>query len=179
MPVKKRYMTKSPSVIAPARIARPPTTIITTPMTPTMTVEPAVTAETPGDRSGDVVEEPVDARREHRLLALLGDVGLHDADAAQRLGEAAGDLRLDLAALAEERPQLLEGDGHAAAEDRQHDERDRSSAASSARTARRARAPPSTKPPTSCTSPVPIRFRMPSASFMMREMSRPVWVVSK
>ena len=46
-PVKKMYITKSPSVIWPARIARPPTTIISTPMTPTMTVEAAATAETP------------------------------------------------------------------------------------------------------------------------------------
>ena len=46
-PVKKMYMTKSPSVIWPSRIARPPTTIINTPMTPTMTVEAAETAETP------------------------------------------------------------------------------------------------------------------------------------
>ena len=46
-PVKKMYITKSPRVIWPARIARPPTTIISTPITPTMTVEAADTAETP------------------------------------------------------------------------------------------------------------------------------------
>ena len=33
--------------------------------------------------------------------------------------------------------------------------------------------------PTSCTSPLPTRFRMPSASFMIREMSTPVFVESK
>ena len=33
--------------------------------------------------------------------------------------------------------------------------------------------------PTSCTSPLPTRFRMPSASFMMREISTPVLVESK
>jgi hypothetical protein len=36
-----------------------------------------------------------------------------------------------------------------------------------------------TNPPTSCTSPVPTRFRMPSASVMMREISAPVLVPSK
>ena len=46
-PVKNRYMTKSPSVIDPARIERPPTMIISTPMAPTITVENAVMADTP------------------------------------------------------------------------------------------------------------------------------------
>ena len=36
-----------------------------------------------------------------------------------------------------------------------------------------------TSPPVSCTSPVPTRFRMPSASFMMREIRMPVCVESK
>jgi hypothetical protein len=47
MPVKKRYMMKSPSVMVPARIARPPTISMTTPTTPTMRVAPAVVAEMP------------------------------------------------------------------------------------------------------------------------------------
>ena len=34
-------------------------------------------------------------------------------------------------------------------------------------------------PPASCTSPVPTRLRMPSASFMTRESRMPVWVESK
>jgi len=46
-PVKNRYITKSPSVIEPARIDRPPTTIISTPIAPMMTVENAVMADTP------------------------------------------------------------------------------------------------------------------------------------
>jgi hypothetical protein len=49
----------------------------------------------------------VDALREHDLLALLGGVGLDDADAAERLVQPAGDLGVDLAALAEQRAQLL------------------------------------------------------------------------
>ena len=57
-PVKKMYMTRSPSVIVPARIARPPTTIMSTPMMPTMAVAPR---RPPRRRpsTGDIAEEPV------------------------------------------------------------------------------------------------------------------------
>jgi hypothetical protein len=34
-------------------------------------------------------------------------------------------------------------------------------------------------PPTSCTIPVPTRLRIPSASFITRAMSTPVWCSSK
>ena len=47
MPTKKMYMMKSPSVIVPARIARPPTTIMTTPIAPMTTPPNDVTAEMP------------------------------------------------------------------------------------------------------------------------------------
>ena len=117
-PMKKMYMTRSPSVISPAMIARPPSQIISTPMMPTMTVLPAVRRRDAGHRLGDVAEQAVRALREDDLLALLGGVGLDDADAAERLGEPAGDLGVDLAALAEQRPQRPERVGHAAAEDR-------------------------------------------------------------
>ncbi len=46
-PVKKMYMTKSPSVMPPDRMARPPTTIMMTPIAPTMTMENAEMAATP------------------------------------------------------------------------------------------------------------------------------------
>ena len=46
-PTKKTYMKKSPSVIVPARMAWPPTMIITTPIAPMITLENAVTADTP------------------------------------------------------------------------------------------------------------------------------------
>ena len=46
-PMKRMYMTSSPSVISPARMARPPSQIISTPMMPTITVLPAVVADTP------------------------------------------------------------------------------------------------------------------------------------
>ena len=129
-PVKKMYMTRSPSVIVPARIALPPTSIITTPSAPTTTVAKALTPETAGHRAGDVAEELVRALGEDQLLALLGGVGLDDADAAERLDQPAGDLGVDLAALAEQRPQALEGERHRAAEGEQGHQIDRASASS-------------------------------------------------
>ena len=47
MPTKAAYITRSPSVIAPDRMARPPKRIISTPTAPTITVAKAVTAEVP------------------------------------------------------------------------------------------------------------------------------------
>ena len=61
-----------------------------------------------GQRLEHVVEEALDAGRERLLLALLGVVALHDAHASERLGEAAGDLRVELRALAEDRPDRSE-----------------------------------------------------------------------
>ena len=63
------------------------------------------------------------ALREDELFALLRGVGLDDADAAERFGQAAGDFGVDLAAFAEQRTQPLERQRHAAAEDRQRDDR--------------------------------------------------------
>ena len=91
---------------------RPPTMIMMTPMIPMIAVENAVIAETPVIDLRDVAEQPVGALGEDQLLALLGGVGLDDADAAERFVEAAGDLGVDLAALAEERPQPLERGRH-------------------------------------------------------------------
>ena len=131
-----------------------------------------------GQRLRDVAEQPVRALREHELLALLGGVGLDDADAAERLGEPAGDLGVDLAALAEQRPQPLERRRHPAAEGAEDDERDdrqlpvQVERTPSAMVAVRIE-------PVSCTRPVPTRFRMPSASVMIREISTPLLVESK
>ena len=55
-------------------------------------------------------------RAKTQLLALLGGVDLDDPDAAERLGETSGDFGVDRAALAEDRPQALEGGRHHAAE---------------------------------------------------------------
>ena len=46
-PMKKMYIIRSPSVIFPAMMSRPPSQIMRMPMMPTMTVLPAVVAETP------------------------------------------------------------------------------------------------------------------------------------
>ena len=98
------------------RCAWPPTMIMTTPMAPTTTLENAVGGRDAGHRLRDVPEQPVRALREDQILATLGGVGLHDAHAAQRLIQAAGHFRRDLAALAEQRPQRLERVAHRAAE---------------------------------------------------------------
>ena len=75
-------------------------------------------------RTGHVAEQPVHAPREHQRLAPLGPVGLDDPDSGEGLGQAAGDLGVDLGALAEERPQGLERVEQHEAEEREHRERD-------------------------------------------------------
>ena len=59
-------------------------------MTPMTTVENAVDGRHAGDRLRDVAEEPMHAAREDELLALLGGVGLHDPDAAERFRQTSG-----------------------------------------------------------------------------------------
>ena len=61
-----------------------------------------------GERLQHVVEQALDAAGEDGGLALLGVIALDDAHAAQRFRQAAGDLGVDLAALAEDRPDLGE-----------------------------------------------------------------------
>ena len=100
------------------------------PMAPMTTLENAVVAGDAGHRLRDVAEQLVRALREDEVLAPLGRVGLHDADAAERLVQPAGDLGVDLAALAEQRPERLERVAHRAAERREHQDRRRASAAS-------------------------------------------------
>ena len=62
---------------------------------------------------------------EDQLLALLRRIRLDDANTAQRFSQAAGDFRVDLAALTEEWPQLIKGEGHHAAKSSQREQRDR------------------------------------------------------
>ena len=76
------------------------------------------------DAPGDVPEEPVHAARKDELLAAFCRVGLHQPDTAHGLREAARHFGIDLAALAEDRPEPLEGDDHPGAEDDDDDERD-------------------------------------------------------
>ena len=61
--------------------------------------------------------------REHELLATLGHIGLDDADAAQRLGQAARHIGVDLPALAEQRAELRERPRHVPAEHGEDHER--------------------------------------------------------
>ena len=122
--VNDRYMTRSPIVIVPFRIELPPISIIAMPVAPMTSDENAVIGRDAGQRLRDVAEQPVRALREDELFALLGRVGLDDADAAERFGEPAGDLGVDLAALAEQRPQPLERGRHAAAERAEDHDRD-------------------------------------------------------
>ncbi len=77
-----------------------------------------------GERGDDVLEEAVGAGGEDVGLALFGVVALDDADAAEGLGEAAGDLGVDLGALAEDGADGLEGALEDEAEDEQDDEGD-------------------------------------------------------
>ena len=127
-------MRNSPTVISPASMAWPPTTMITTPMMPITIGAEGGDAGDRGDRLGDVAEQPVDAGREHELFTLLRGVGLDDPDPADRLGQAAGDFGVDLAALAEHRTEVRKAYHIAAAESEQHHERDDASASSSDRT---------------------------------------------
>ena len=121
--VNDRYMTRSPIVIAPVRIDdaadQHHRDADRADHQPSRT---RVTADTPVSDLRDVPEQPVRALGEDQLFALLGGVGLDDADAAERFGEAAGHFGVDLAALAEQRPQPLERRGHAAAERAEDDD---------------------------------------------------------
>ena len=73
-----------------------------------------------GERADDVLEQAVDAGGKDVGLALFGVIALDDADAAERFGEAAGDLGVDLGALAEDGANGLEGLLQDEAEDEQN-----------------------------------------------------------
>ena len=75
-----------------------------------------------GERGDDVLEQAVDAGGEDAGLAGFGVVALDDADAAERFGEAAGDFGVDLAALAEDGADGLEGLLQNEAEEQKDDE---------------------------------------------------------
>ena len=103
-PRKTVYVKKPPSVSVPARIWRVPDEHDDRAHDPEEDRGGEAHDARRGQRLQDVVEEALHAGRERLLLALLGVVALHDADAAERLGEAARDLGVDLRALAEDRP---------------------------------------------------------------------------
>ena len=76
---------------------------------PSTVVEAAASDAGHGERLHDVVQQAVHAAGKDAGLALFGVIALDDAHAAQRLGEAAGDLGVDLAALAEDGADDFEG----------------------------------------------------------------------
>ena len=120
--------TNEPTVIRPASISWAPTHMIDTPTTPSSSVENAETAEKPVIVFATLRKSAVGALREDERLAPLGAVGLDDPDAGEGLRQPAGDLGVDLRALAEERPQRLERVEEDEAEERE-DRRGRSASA--------------------------------------------------
>ncbi len=123
-PMKKMYMKKSPSVIRPAMMSRPPSQIITMLITPMIDVAAGGGRGHAGHRLRDVAEEAMRALRKDDLLALLRGVALDHANAAKRFGETTRDFGVDLAALAEQRTQHPEGVRHPASEQAEHEHRD-------------------------------------------------------
>ena len=70
-------------------------------------------------------EQALDAAGEDFGLLGFGVIPLDDANAGQRFGEAAGDVGVDLAALAEDRADTREGRAQAQGESQDEQERDR------------------------------------------------------
>ncbi len=62
-----------------------------------------------GQTLENVIEQPLHAFAEDLFFARFGMVTLHDAHAAERFGETAGDFGVDFASLAENRPDSGEG----------------------------------------------------------------------
>ena len=77
-----------------------------------------------GQRAKDILQQALDSRAEHLVLALLGVIALHHAHAAERFRQAAGDLGVDLGALAEDGTDGPKGLAQAESEDQQKAEGD-------------------------------------------------------
>src|SRR5207249_4631166 len=73
---------------------------------------------------GDVAEQRIGPTGEHEPLAALRAIRLDDADAAKRLAQPPRHVRVELAAIAEQRPQLSERVRHAAPEAAEDQDRD-------------------------------------------------------
>src|ERR1017187_2459312 len=73
-----------------------------------------------GEGAHDVVQQALHARCEHACFPGFGVIAFDDAHARQRLGQTAGDIGVDLAALAEDGADLAEG--HAEADGAHDDE---------------------------------------------------------
>jgi hypothetical protein len=124
-PRRTRTTRSRPASSFPARIGPPPKTIITTPIIPVITAVPAATADVPVIVLATLRKSLCTPAREHQPLPRLGDVDLHETDAADCFGESAAHLGVDLSALAKQRTQLLEGARHHPAEGDEHEQHHR------------------------------------------------------
>ena len=103
----------------------------------------------------DVVEQALHAAGENRRFALFGVIALDHAHAAERFGEPAGDLGVDLAALAEDRPNGLEGLVQSEAETQQNEPSAISVISGLMRSSKTSAITAVSRPPTKSTRPVP------------------------
>ena len=171
-------MTKSPRVIASVMIARPPTRIITTLMRPMITEENDVTAETPvtdlatlrRSRCAPLAKIRSSFRSEVYALTMRTPARLSPSRPVTSAlirprSRNNGLRRLKAMAMAPPKTSRIDMVNRV------------STQLTYSRIAKQVA--DITRPPVSCTSPVPTRFLIPSASVMIREMRTPDFVESK
>ena len=177
-PVKNTYMMRSPTVIRPASTSPPPTMIISTPIPPTIAVANAPVPEMAVIDCATLRKRrcapAANTYRSRRSALYALTMRMPPSVSASRPVTSAlilprsrksGRSRLKKTAIP---PPNRISTVSVTAVSFQLSQKSTPTAISAV-----------TNPPTSCTSPVPTRFRMPSASDMMREMSTPVLVESK
>ena len=125
IPVKRMYWTSAPIVHVPSISACPPSTIISAPMMPMMRVASDPTADTPTTAFATLRKSRCTPLAKTICSRRSDAVGLDDADATERLAQASGHFRVDLAALPEHRAQAREGHGEHGPEDDQGNQRHR------------------------------------------------------
>ena len=176
--VTDRYMISEPSVIVPLRIALPPMSIIAMPIEPMTSDEKAVTAETPVSDWATLRRRrcaPFAKTSSSRFSAVYNfTMRTPPSDSASRPVTSAliwprsrksGRSRLNAVAIPPPNAPRMTTVTIVSFQLRLR----RTIMAITAVTI----------DPVSCTRPVPTRFRMPSASVMIREISTPVFVESK
>jgi hypothetical protein len=177
-PTKKMKENRSPRVMVPLRIARPPTRISTRPTSPTTTVANDPTAETPVMVLATFLNirctPPVNTRCSRCSVPYAFTTRMPPSVSVSRPVTSAviwlrsrktGRMRVNMVASTAPKSPSTTRIAMVSCQFSQN---------------RNPRATSAVKlPPTSCTMPVPTRFRMPSASFMMRLTATPTWVESK
>ena len=177
-PTKNTYITKSPRVIVPARIARPPTRIIRTPIAPTISAANAPSPDTPvivvamfrNRRCAPRANTSRSPRSDRYALTIRIPPNVsarRPVTSALILPRSRNRGRSLVNAYAIPPPNVPRT-RIAIAVSCQFSQNSTPSAMLAV-----------TRPPTSCTRPVPTRFRIPSASLMIREIRTPVLVESK